>query len=232
MATATHTCTAAQRPPDTPTHPLPSQLQAKLPAGLTVDNYRGTALLSVVALSENGIEPVCPLAILAWLLQPLRGSHHSVSVRTYVRPTSGDGPPGLYFFSLDCSAWLPSVLARLFLNLPYRLARMKRSCVMDSTTSSASNFGVDGAPQFEMESDRCKRTLLRHEPRMYFRAVWEPASRAGPAEPGSLDEFVVERYFPPPSSPPSSFCSPLEPPEIQPFSPSRALLPPRRARIA
>lgn len=170
-----------------------AELQAKLPAGLTVDNYRGTGLLSVVALTECGIEPVCPLALLAWLLQSLHGSHHSVSVRTYVRPTSGDGPPGMYFFSLDCSAWLPSVLARLFLNLPYHLARMKRKCVTEPAASSA-DFGSEGAPQFEIESRRCQRTLLRQEPMMYFRAKWEPASRAEPAEPGSLDEFVVERY--------------------------------------
>jgi hypothetical protein len=160
-----------------------AELQAKLPPGLTVDNYRGTALLTVMALTECGIEPVCPLALLAWLLQPLRGSHHSVSVRTYVRPTSGDGPPGLYFFSIDCSAWLPSVVARLFWNLPYRLARMKRKCVPD-TAACAADFGSEGAPQFEIESCRSQRTLLSQEPMMYFRAKWEPASRPEPAEPG------------------------------------------------
>lgn len=167
------------------------ELQAKLPAGLTVDNYRGTTLISIVALSECGIEPVCPMAMLAWLLQPLRGSHHSVSVRTYVRPTNGNGPPGLYFFSLDCTSWLPSVFARVFLNLPYRLAQMDRKCIVGH---SFANDDSDSIPRFEIDSRRCKRTLLRCEPQAYFHAKWEPASRAQPAEPGSLDEFVVERY--------------------------------------
>jgi len=111
-------------------------LQAKLPAGLTVDNYRGAALVSVVALSECGYAPVCPVALMAWLLQPLRGSHHVVSVRTYVRPTNGNGPPGMYYFTTECSSWLPSAGARLFFNLPYKFACVARRYAIITNSSS------------------------------------------------------------------------------------------------
>ena len=165
-------------------------LQAKIPAGLTVDNYLGSAVVSIVALSECGCEPICPVAFMTWMLRPLRGSHDIVTVRTYVRPTSGDGPPGIYYFSLDCSSWLPSAGARLFFNLPYKLARVARSRTVTPPTVEG---GSDGTTYFEVKSRRCLRTLLLREVATFFHAQWQPVTRPAAAEGGSLDEFVVER---------------------------------------
>lgn len=100
-------------------------LQAKLPAGLRVDTHGGVAYVGVVCLTETGVVPLPPRVPL-WLMRWLGLSHHAVNVRTYVRPSSGDGPPGIYFFTLDCSALLPTIGARLLFNLPYRYARMRR----------------------------------------------------------------------------------------------------------
>ncbi len=75
--------------------------------------------MGVVAISELGIAPAGALAprplrpLLAWL----RVSHHAVNVRTYVRPEAG-GPPGVYFFSLDCSHLLASLGPLFLCSLP------------------------------------------------------------------------------------------------------------------
>jgi hypothetical protein len=100
-------------------------LQSKLPAALRVDTHEGVAYVGVVCLTEAGIVPFPP-GVPLWLVRMLGLSHHAVNVRTYVRPAAGDGPPGIYFFTLDCSAMLPAVGARALFNLPYRYARMRR----------------------------------------------------------------------------------------------------------
>ena len=98
-------------------------LQKLLPPGLLVDAFEGVAYIGIVCLSERGIVP-WPAGIPLWLVRCLGLSHHAVNVRTYVR--TAHGPPGIFFFTLECSAALPAVGARLLFNLPYCLARMRR----------------------------------------------------------------------------------------------------------
>ena len=114
----------ASLPPPPRSLPSPSSLRRRQLSSFTVPQ----AYVGVVALSELGIAPAGVLAprLLRPLLSLLRVSHHAVNVRTYVRPAAG-GPPGVYFFSLDCSHVLASFGARLLFNLPYRLARIHRS---------------------------------------------------------------------------------------------------------
>ena len=101
-------------------------LQRRLPAGLVVDTHEGVAYIGVVLLTESGIVPQ-PAGVPLWLVRWLGLSHHAVNVRTYVRPASTEaGPPGIYFFSLECSGILPCIGARLLFNLPYQYARMTR----------------------------------------------------------------------------------------------------------
>ena len=102
-----------------------ASLQALLPAGLEVDQHQGFGWVSLVALTELGISP--SFSCLPQALQRLlRLGHHAVNVRTYVKP-GGGGPPGIYFFTLDCSGLLPALSAALIFHLPYRLASMQRS---------------------------------------------------------------------------------------------------------
>ena len=143
------------------------------------------AYVGVVALSELGIAPAGVLAprLLRPLLNLLRVSHHAVNVRTYVRPADG-GPPGVYFFSLDCSHALASLGARLLFNLPYRLARMCRS-----------------KEESGHRSGQHRLSSARHGPSAVsapaLDVTWGAAAAAPPpraAEAGSLAAFLCERY--------------------------------------
>ena len=154
------------------------ELQQLLPPGLLIDLYEGKAYVGVIALSEEGIGPAGVLAppLLRPLLRLLQVSHHAVNVRTYVRPEGG-GPPGIFFFSLDCSHALPSIGARVLFNLPYCLARMRRSHAGSSTTRS-----------YRLSSRRLGSSAE-------FDAEWAGASELPQQAPaGSLAAFVAERY--------------------------------------
>ena len=100
-------------------------LQQRLPEGLLVDTHLGVAYVGVVLLTERGICPYPP-GVPLWAVRWMGLSHDAVNVRTYVRPASGVGPPGIMFFTLDCSSLLPTLGALAIFNLPYRYARMYR----------------------------------------------------------------------------------------------------------
>jgi uncharacterized protein YqjF (DUF2071 family) len=107
----------------------PIALEALLPPELIVDTCKGKAYIGVVALSELGITPTF---LPQWLRRLLALSHHAVNVRTYVR-YGANGRPGIYFFTLDCSHFLPAMGACLLFNLPYRLAAMTRQVLNGGT---------------------------------------------------------------------------------------------------
>ena len=91
-------------------------IQARLPAGLTVDTFAGKAYLGVVGFRMNAVRPA-GLPALPWL-----SSFNELNVRTYVRDASGE--PGVWFFSLDCDRAPAVVIARTFFGLPYEHATM------------------------------------------------------------------------------------------------------------
>lgn len=94
---------------------------------------------------------------------------NELNVRTYVHL---DGVPGVWFFSLDANN-LPAVVgARVFFDLPYYYARMK--C---EESGNSVEFGS-----------------AREEHKAEFAASWTIGDALPPAEPGSLDFFLVERY--------------------------------------
>ena len=160
------------------------RLQALLPPGLLLDLHEGTAYIGVVCLTESGIIPAPP-GMPLWMTRCLGLSHHAVNVRTYVRPASGDGPPGIFFFSLDCSALLPCIGARLLFNLPYQYSRMSRS-------SDAAQ-----GESLRIESDRFMQTAglavewASGDP--LATATADGVGEAAAAEAG-LCRFFVERY--------------------------------------
>ena len=93
-----------------------ADLQARLPAGLTVDRFEGRAHLGVVGFRMNAVRPA-GLPALPWL-----SYFRELNVRTYVR--DADGEPGVWFFSLDCDRAPAVALARAWFGLPYEHATM------------------------------------------------------------------------------------------------------------
>jgi hypothetical protein len=99
--------------------------------------------------------------------RPVLPAIPELNVRTYVRV---GGVPGVWFLSLDASSLFFVNAGRALYGLPYRLARM---------TTVASGERVH---YLSTRSDAC------------FAASYEPCGPAAPAEPGSLEHFLVERY--------------------------------------
>ena len=94
----------------------PAAIQARLPAGLTVDTFTGKAHLGGVGFRMNAVRPA-GLPALPWL-----SYFNELNVRTYVRDASGE--PGVWFFSLDCDRAPAVALARARFGLPYEHATM------------------------------------------------------------------------------------------------------------
>lgn len=92
-----------------------------------------------------------------------------MNLRTYVRQ---DDRPGVFFFSLDAASTLAVLAARAFYRLPYFRARMDMRREAGSIVYRSER--VDGDARFEAS----------------YRAVGAVA----PAERGSLEYFLIERY--------------------------------------
>jgi uncharacterized protein len=90
-----------------------------------------------------------------------------LNVRTYVHV---GGVPGVWFLSLDASSPFFVRAGRAMYGLPYRVARM-------TTITSGGRVHYLST----------RRTAC-------FAASYEPCGPATPAEPGSLEHFLVERY--------------------------------------
>lgn len=97
--------------------PVPEQaVQARLPAGLTVQTFDDVAWIVIVTLLMDGVRAP-GLPALPWLSR-----FPEINLRTYVR--GADGRSGIWFFSLD-AARLPVVAAaRASYGLPYQWAAM------------------------------------------------------------------------------------------------------------
>lgn len=141
-------------------------LRGKVPAGLSIDVFDGSAWLAVVPFRMGGVRARCTPAL------PGLGAFPELNVRTYV---TRDGVPGVWFFSLDAAQPLAVRTARALFSLPYFDARM--SCTREGETIVyASTRTHRGAPAAE------------------FRARYGPIGPSFVAERGSLEEFLVERY--------------------------------------
>jgi uncharacterized protein YqjF (DUF2071 family) len=97
---------------------------------------------------------------------PALPDFHELNFRTYVtHPAHG---PGIWFFSLDAASAPAVMAARFSVRLPYFLARMERR---------------------EGWYRSCRRFLAGS-----FEARLTAGGEIGRAAPGSLEEFLVERY--------------------------------------
>jgi uncharacterized protein YqjF (DUF2071 family) len=143
----------------------PGLVAGRLPSGLHVDTYGGSAWLGVVPFFMQRVRPLGlpPLPWLSWF--------HELNVRTYVHDSHGN--PAVWFFSLDCNQPLAVEIARRMFHLPYEHAAMRSLRV------------GDGISYF---SRRKSHDMAETE----FR--YDLPAHPQEAEPGSLDWFLVERY--------------------------------------
>jgi uncharacterized protein YqjF (DUF2071 family) len=141
------------------------QLEALLPPGLALDRFEGQAYLGLTPFRLSG------LRIRGTLPLPRLSSFLELNVRTYV--TAG-GKPGIWFFSLDAASRLAVEAARRLYHLPYFRAAM-----------SATERGgwLDYA---------CAR--MGAERPYVFEGRYAPLGAARPAQPGTLEAFLTERY--------------------------------------
>lgn len=144
-----------------------AEIQASLPAGLTVDTHEGDAWLGIVPFWMGGVRPrwLPPVPGLSWFLE--------LNLRTYVYDENGN--PGVWFYSLDCNQPIATALARSLFGLNYVSARQ-----------------VGRAPSAEHPAEfhstrRSSKGLSHFE--------WQPAATAVAATPGSLEFFLAERYL-------------------------------------
>jgi len=144
----------------------PAQMAALLPPTLTLDTFDGQAWVGVVPFRITGIRP-------RWM-PPVPGftGFLELNVRTYV---IRDGKPGVWFFSLDAASRLGVEGARLAYHLPYLNARMSMTRTGDTIEYAST------------------RTDRRAGPGV-FEASYGPTGDVYRSQPGTLDQFLTERY--------------------------------------
>ncbi|HEX3549889.1 MAG TPA: DUF2071 domain-containing protein [Candidatus Elarobacter sp.] len=143
-----------------------AQLRDKVPLDLAIDTYEGSAWISIVAFKIAGARPRGVPRALAWRTFP------EINVRTYV---TGAGHAGVWFFSLDADSRLAVAVARLGVNLAYHRASIRTEFAADSA-----RFGL-----VRTQADA---------PAARFAAQAAFGGDARVSAPGSLDQFLAERY--------------------------------------
>jgi len=157
--------------------PIPvAAVRGLIPETLEIDAFEGRAYVGLIPFRMTGIRPVG--------LPPLPGlsRFEEVNVRTYVQ--RGDGRDrGVWFFSLDAAHRLAVAVARRTYHLPYHHARMR--------LARAEGPGAADGGAITYTSTR-----LGPGPRpAACELAYTPTGPARPAEPGTLEHFLVERYI-------------------------------------
>lgn len=143
----------------------PDALNGVVPRDLPLDLRDGSAWVSVVAFDiRSARPPLVPARVGIDFLE--------TNVRTYVRLPGGE--PAIWFFTLEASSSLAVAGARIAYGLPYRLARMAREFDDGAVVYRTVRVQGPGAPGLEVR--------------------YRVGPARGTAEPGSLDEFLIERY--------------------------------------
>ncbi len=147
--------------------PVPVEaLRPLIPEPLQIDTHEGWAWVGVVPFRMTGIRlgPLPPV--------PLTDRFPELNVRTYV--TDGTRP-GVWFFCLDAGNPLGVEIARAWYHLPYFNAAMRVRQIGDTTHY------------------RSRRTDRRGEAAR-FDATYRPTATIAESTPGSIEEFLTERY--------------------------------------
>jgi len=149
-----------------------------LPSGLEVDTFDGVAYLGIVPFT-------IPLTRAAgWPRAPLAPAFHELNLRTYVH--RGGREPGVWFFSLDAASRLAVAGARVAYHLPYFHAAI----AMDVAGGGEGAGGDGGGLEIAYRSRRTSITADAH-----FAGRYRPAGQVAPAEAGTLELFLAERYL-------------------------------------
>ncbi|GMU24756.1 MAG: hypothetical protein AMXMBFR13_48280 [Phycisphaerae bacterium] len=141
-------------------------LRAIMPVTLPPETYDRRAWLTISPLYMSEVRPRGVPSV------PRLSEFPELNVRTYV---SLEGKPGIYFFSLDAGSLLAVAGARAAFHLPYFLASM-------SISHEA------GYVHFTSHRSRW------HGSEAHFVARYRPTRDVFHAAPGSLDEWLTERY--------------------------------------
>jgi uncharacterized protein YqjF (DUF2071 family) len=141
-------------------------VQRLLPAGVEVETFDGSAWLGVVPFR---------MVRTRWRWLPRLPTAHrfpELNVRTYVRCA---GRAGVWFFSLDAHSRLAVAGARATFGLPYRYARMRCERAGDEVVFASERRDAAAPPA-------------------HFRARWRAVGGHRRAAPGTLEQFLGERY--------------------------------------
>jgi uncharacterized protein len=141
-------------------------LRPLIPPALSLDTFDGSAWLSVTPFRMTGVRPRFLPGV------PRLSSFPELNLRTYV--TAG-GKPGIWFFSLDAGKPVAVRLARATFHLPYFDAKMYCHPVDDEVRYRSARTHK-GAPQAE------------------FAARYRPVGEPFESRPGTLENFLTERY--------------------------------------
>jgi hypothetical protein len=141
-------------------------LRPLVPEALRLQTHDGAAWLGMTPFR------ITALRFRGTLPLPRVSTFVELNVRTYV--TAG-GKPGIWFFSLDASSQLAVEVARRTYKLPYFRARISAARRDDWIEFDSSRADSGSAPHV-------------------FSAHYRPAGEEFTAEPGSLEEFLAERY--------------------------------------
>lgn len=151
-------------------------LRALVPPVLPLDLFDGQAWVGVVPFRMSNVAPRGMPAM------PGVSAFPELNVRTYVRVQD---KPGVYFFSLDATSALAVKTARALFGLPYFTADMEVHgdgdwVVYRSHRPPSTQMDGTGRAPESMAAD----IAARYRP---VGGVYAPA-------PGSLDQFLTERY--------------------------------------
>lgn len=134
---------------------------------LDIDTFDGRAYVGLIPFDIPEMRPVKALPP-----PPMAGRFLETNLRTYVRH---EGQPGIWFFSLEAASSLAVVGARAGFGLPYFRADMR----------------------WQRDGDRVRYHSERRWPGPRPATLdldYEISAPQGPAVPGTLEHFLVERY--------------------------------------
>ncbi len=148
----------------------PEEVAPLLPPGLTLDTFEGRAWVGLVPFTMRGVRPRGLPAV------RFLSDFHETNVRTYVHDKGKN--PGVWFFSLDAANAIAVRLARAWFKLPYHYAGME----------------LHAGPRGESFAYRSERRWPGPTPATCA-VRCTPRGDASTSTPGTLQHFLVERYF-------------------------------------
>ena len=161
----------------------PAVLRPVVPFPL--DLHGGKAYVTLVAFTLEKMRPRRGGRLGRWLLTPV-ANHRFLNVRTYVRH---NGEPGIHFLAEWLSSWLAVKLGPRTFSLPYRHGRIRYKHDWQSGRLSGR---VEDAQTHAVFQYRAGPEI--GAPAQQQLAGSETGTSFTSCEPGSRDEWLMERY--------------------------------------